>query len=515
MKTTIVNNWSGARILALLLILVPQMLKAQEKPQMKVDISITNRNNPDETQEPGYTWWKPDQGKLTNVLTEGNIKCVLMAPEGVNPDYVLRTGWSKIYMQKAEYKNQNGRLTFDGVTLDPNDNTVKFYQFNGAFILRIEGLPAGTHMLTTYHNCWENPSVWYASPMTIKVNGVVAHENVVPSFLQSIVANATPVKTKLNVERNGDAVEIEFSTSADKPGMPTDASQINEFKTPLLNGFELNTVDVNLQAMEPYPVNNDMHVDCDEGTVTLRWTAANANVAEHRLFISTNEDDLSNKSMPITLAADQTSYTFDDLYSMNTYYWRVDEVDASGKVSEGRMWKFKPRQLAFPGAEGYGRFAQGGRGGSVYHVTNLSSDNIPGSLLYGLVSIEEPHTIVFDVSGIIDMQFAAQFTKPNITIDGQTAPGKGICLRASNVNIGSDNICRFIRFKRGLGVYGENTGNAMGMTGADHAIVDHCTAAWGTDETVSGRGAKNISFQYSMITEALGITGHKNYADGT
>ncbi|MCR5642729.1 MAG: T9SS C-terminal target domain-containing protein, partial [Prevotella sp.] len=46
-------------------------------------------------------------------------------------------------------------------------------------------------------------------------------------------------------------------------------------------------------------------------------------------------------------------------------------------------------------------------------------------------------------------------------------------------------------------------------------IVDHCTAAWGTDETVSGRGAKNISFQYSMITEALGITGHKNYADGT
>ena len=79
----------------------------------------------------------------------------------------------------------------------------------------------------------------------------------------------------------------------------------------------------------------------------------------------------------------------------------------------------------------------------------------------------------------------------------------------------SDAIVRHIRFKRGLGVYGENTGNAMGMSGADHAIVDHCTAAWGTDETVSGRGALNISFQYSIISEALGITGHKNYADGT
>ena len=53
------------------------------------------------------------------------------------------------------------------------------------------------------------------------------------------------------------------------------------------------------------------------------------------------------------------------------------------------------------------------------------------------------------------------------------------------------------------------------MSGANHAIVDHCTAAWGTDETVSGRGAQNISFQYSVISEALGIAGHKNYADGT
>jgi hypothetical protein len=171
--------------------------------------------------------------------------------------------------------------------------------------------------------------------------------------------------------------------------------------------------------------------------------------------------------------------------------------------------------LAFPGAEGYGRFAQGGRGGSVYHVTNLKNDHTPGSLLYGLVDITEPHTIVFDVSGIIVMDFGSVFTKPNITIAAQTAPGKGICLKASNINIGSDNICRFLRFKRGLGVYGENTGNAMGLSGSDHTIVDHCTAAWGTDETVSGRGAKNITFQYSMIAEALGIAGHKNYSDGT
>jgi hypothetical protein len=201
---------------------------------------------------------------------------------------------------------------------------------------------------------------------------------------------------------------------------------------------------------------------------------------------------------------------------MQKYWWRIDEVDGNGQVHQGQVWTFQPCQLAFPGAEGYGRYAIGGRGGMVYHVTNLSGDkDTPGSLLYGLVNIDEPRYIVFDVSGIIELDFAAQFVKPYAYIAGQTAPGKGICIKASNINIGSDVICRHIRFKRGLGIYGENTGNAMGMSGANHAIVDHCTAAWGTDETVSGRGALNISFQYSVISEALGIAGHKNYADGT
>jgi hypothetical protein len=197
---------------------------------------------------------------------------------------------------------------------------------------------------------------------------------------------------------------------------------------------------------------------------------------------------------------------------MITYYWRVDEIDAAGNVTKGKIWKFKPRQLAFNGAEGYGRFAQGGRGGVVYHVTSLSNENVPGTLYYGLKNTEMgPRTIVFDVSGIIDFGFEAIFIQPYVTLAGQTAPGKGICIKGSNINIGSDNICRHMRFKHGYG----DTGNAMGLSGSNHTIVDHTTAAWGTDETVSGRGAKNISFQYSMIAEALGIADHKNYGEGT
>ena len=481
--------------------------------QLKVDISITNRQA-QEVQEPGYALWQAAQGKTTSMefAVEGEgqspITCTLLCAD--DSDYEVRTGWSKTYIQNATYKGQNGRLTFDGVSLDPRTF--------GSFTLRIEGLPAGQHTIQTYHNCWENPTAFYAAPMTVKLNGTVVHENVLPSFLQAVAANAVLLVTSFTIENDGDAVELEFITSADNPGKP-DNGQANEFQAPVLNGFELNTADITVQAKEPYPANNDMHADCDGGSVTLSWTPANGKVREHRLYFGASEDDLTLLATVKKTGSDVLpQYTVNDLYSGNTYYWRVDEVTASpmGKeiVSEGAVWLFKPRQLAFPEAEGYGRFALGGRGGSVYHVTSLSNENVPGTLKYGLL-LDEPHTIVFDVSGIIDMGFEAIFTKPNITIAAQTAPGKGICLKASNINIGSDNIARFVRFKRGLGVYGENTGNAMGMSGADHSIVDHCTAAWGTDETVSGRGAKNITFQYSGIFEALGITGHKNYSDGT
>lgn len=477
---------------------------AQDMPSFKVDICEYSRNNTDEVLEPGFTWWRFRKDVTSDTLLVGNVLCTISLLEGA--EGLLRAGWNKSFVQNAEYKAQNGRLTGDGVNIDPSDQC-------GTIILHLEGLPKGEHNLQTYHNAWNNPATCYGYPMTIKCNGEMVHENVKRTYQEPVAANACLMTTNFTVPYDGAVVEFEFITSEDNvPSAEESEGKSKAEKTPILNGFELNTADITSQAKAPYPNSGDIHVDADASkSVKLSWSPASADVVSHQLYVGLDSLEVAQTTEPLaTMGYADTTYVLEDLYSMNTYWWRVDEVDASGNVTMGQIWYFRPRQLAFPGAEGYGRFATGGRGGIVYHVTNLKHDHNPGSLLYGLYDLEGPRTIVFDVSGIIEMDFGAFFAKPFVTIAAQTAPGKGICLKYSNLGITNESICRFLRARRGYG----DTGNAMG-SGSNHTIIDHTTAAWGTDETFSSRSAKNLTFQYSMIAEALGIADHKNYGTGS
>lgn len=174
-----------------------------------------------------------------------------------------------------------------------------------------------------------------------------------------------------------------------------------------------------------------------------------------------------------------------------------------------------PRQIAFPGAEGYGRFAQGGRRGRVIAVTNLN-DAGPGSLR-AAVEAEGPRTVVFEVSGniILESRLIVRKNNSELTIAGQTAPGLGICL--SNYNFGilgaHDVIIRYIRVRPGDTA--GKTLDGMGMASATDCIIDHCSISWSQDEAFSSRGAKDITLQRTLISEALNDAGHQHYAPGT
>lgn len=166
--------------------------------------------------------------------------------------------------------------------------------------------------------------------------------------------------------------------------------------------------------------------------------------------------------------------------------------------------------LAFPGAEGYGRFAKGGRGGDVYHVTT-PADSGSGSLRHGIESAKGPRTIVFDISGTIELKSELQIEKSGITIAGQTAPGDGItlkdqCLALDNA---SDIIIRYIRVRLGDDNKPAGSGpDTVSVNYSDNVILDHVSLSWGIDGNQDIRGCTNYTFQWSIMSEALNDSLH-------
>jgi hypothetical protein len=170
---------------------------------------------------------------------------------------------------------------------------------------------------------------------------------------------------------------------------------------------------------------------------------------------------------------------------------------------------------AFPGAEGAGAFAIGGRGGEAYRVTTLAATG-PGSLSE---AVSKPNRIVvFAISGIIDLDGLPGrqlvISQPNITVAGQSAPGEGVCLRGGSLEItASDVIVRHIRVRRGFIADGDRGDaiNALGdKTEMQHVLLDHVSASWATDETLTSYGRLNhVTIQYAIISEGLDYTNPK------
>src|SRR5688572_14144061 len=174
--------------------------------------------------------------------------------------------------------------------------------------------------------------------------------------------------------------------------------------------------------------------------------------------------------------------------------------------------------IAFPGAEGFGKYTTGGRGGKVFIVTNLN-DNGPGSLREAVVA-KGKRIIVFTVSGTIHLE-KKLFIKADVTIAGQTAPGDGICLADYPISLSGDNIIiRYLRFRMG-DRYQSQQGKVDGSGGDDafsssrrkHIIIDHCSMSWSTDEVCSVYGGDSTTLQWNIISEPLNYSYHFETGD--
>ena len=178
--------------------------------------------------------------------------------------------------------------------------------------------------------------------------------------------------------------------------------------------------------------------------------------------------------------------------------------------------------LAFPGAEGFGKYTSGGRGGKVVYVTTLADDangDTEGSLRWAMKQYpEDPLTVCFAVTGEIRLVKDLRINRKNYTIAGQTAPGVGIVITHNKVNCGGSQnfIIRNIRFRIGRNDVNGNiiTQNAFGAENCENYIIDHCEFGWSTEENMNTYDSHFITVQYCIVHEGLNDSGHPKGARG-
>ena len=278
----------------------------------KIDFNLSGQNV-SQVNETDYIPWAVDR-TTTSQLTLDNGVTIELNMGGVSGQTLKSNWW------KQAVRNENSRLIGDCVSvygLDADGNTPVLTDVSTTLNLVLTGLSAGEHSLLAYHNVTDGNQTNPAK-INVSVNGELVLIGVEQSSRELLPSASGQSYVKFTAIE-GEKVTISYTTVLEEGETYTTTGVF-------LNALVFDMPNPKTTALDPYPANNDMHADGDNGVIELSWTPATSAV-KHHVYVGTSKDEM--KEVAVTT---EGKYSLTDVYSMNTYYWRVDEEDAEGNV---------------------------------------------------------------------------------------------------------------------------------------------------------------------------------------